>query len=202
MRMDPLPVHGAFVVTPETRSDQRGWFSRLFSDRELTVGGAPFRVAQLNRSFSERRGTLRGLHHQTPPFEEAKLLMCTRGVLFDAIADVRPGSDTFGRWAGTVLEAGDGRLVFVPPGCAHGLLSLTDDCEAIYLTSNDFSAEHERVLRWDDPFFAIAWPIAPAILSDKDRAAPDFVPPQPGLAAAAVPAAPWRNPAATPPRAG
>lgn len=174
MRTRPLGIDGAFIFEPLRRQDDRGWFSRLFSARELMVNGAPFEVAQLNHSFSARKGTLRGLHYQTPPFEEAKLLTCTRGALFDVVADVRRGSPTFGRWTGSVLEEGDGRLVFVPPGCAHGILSLTDASEALYLTSGDFSPQHERLLRWDDPFFRIEWPIPPRVLSDKDRRAPDF----------------------------
>lgn len=173
MNRELLAVEGAFVLHPVRKDDDRGWFSRIFSAREFLAAGVPFPVEQVNSSHSARRGTLRGLHYQVPPFAEAKLLMCSRGALYDVIADLRRGSATFGRWCGVKLEAGDRLLVYVPPGCAHGTLSLADATEALYLTSVSHSQEHERILRWNDPAFRIEWPIAPVVLSAKDRDAPD-----------------------------
>lgn len=173
MIREPLAVEGAFILHPDRKDDDRGWFSRLFTAQDFLSAGIPFPVEQINCSFSARRGTLRGLHYQVPPFDEAKLLTCRSGSLFDVVVDVRRASPTFGRWAGVMLEADDRRLVFVPPGCAHGILSLVEASEALYLTSNSYSQAHERIVRWDDPAFDIDWPITPEILSDKDRMAPD-----------------------------
>nr|WP_111302088.1 dTDP-4-dehydrorhamnose 3,5-epimerase family protein [Paracoccus saliphilus] len=174
MIREPLEVDGAFILHSGRNEDDRGWFSRLFSARDFMAAGVPFAVEQVNCALSARRGTLRGLHYQVAPFAEAKLLTCKSGALFDVVVDVRESSPTFGRWSGITLEAGDRRLVFVPPGCAHGTLSLAPASESLYLTSNSYSQAHERIVRWNDPAFGIDWPITPAVLSDKDRVAPNF----------------------------
>jgi dTDP-4-dehydrorhamnose 3,5-epimerase len=134
------------------------------------------RVAQCNVSFNKKQGTLRGLHYQVAPFEEAKLVRCTHGAIYDVIVDLRPGSSSFLRHATVVLSAGNRRMLYVPEGCAHGFQTLEDDSEVFYQMSERYSAEHARGVRWNDPAFGIEWPPAERIMTDRDRTYPDFAP--------------------------
>jgi dTDP-4-dehydrorhamnose 3,5-epimerase len=125
-------------------------------------------------SVNCRRGTLRGMHYQAAPHEEAKLVRCTRGAIWDVVADIRPGSPTFGRYDGIELTAENHSMLYVPPGCAHGFLTLTDDAEVFYQISAFYAPEHQRGFRWNDPLFAIEWPAPVAVISDRDRTYPDL----------------------------
>jgi dTDP-4-dehydrorhamnose 3,5-epimerase len=175
MRFDETGVAGAFVIHPERRSDERGFFERLWCRDTFARHGLSADFVQCNHSGSRRRGTLRGLHYQTPPHEEAKLVQCVRGEVFDVLVDVRPGSSTFGRWVGTTLTAASGAAVYVPAGCAHGYLTLSDESAVVYPVTAAYAPAFERGIRWNDPAFGIAWPdVGPLTLSDKDRAWPDF----------------------------
>jgi dTDP-4-dehydrorhamnose 3,5-epimerase len=175
MRFAETAVHGAFLVDPEPREDERGFFARLWCRDEFAAHGLTADFVQCNDSFSARRGTLRGLHYQTAPFGEVKLVRCVRGSVFDVLVDLRPDSPTFTRWFGAELSAANRRMLYVPEGCAHGYLTLEDQSEVVYPVSREYRPEAERGVRWNDPRFAIAWPhLEPLTLSPKDRQWPDY----------------------------
>jgi dTDP-4-dehydrorhamnose 3,5-epimerase len=167
-------VPGVFVVEPERREDERGFFARTFCAREFAERGLDARIAQCSVSFNPRRATLRGLHYQAAPHAEAKLVRCTRGEIFDVAVDLRPDSTAFKRHVALTLSAEDRRALYIPPGCAHGFETLSDGCEVLYQISEYHVPEAARGVRWDDPAFAIAWPLSPAVISERDRSFPDF----------------------------
>jgi dTDP-4-dehydrorhamnose 3,5-epimerase len=176
MRFLETPITGAWLVQPEPRADARGFFARLWDVPVFAERGLRADFVQCNTSGSTARGTLRGLHYQAAPHAEVKLVRCIRGRVFDVIADVRAGSPSLGRWFGAELSRENQTMVYVPEGCAHGYLSLEDDCEVMYPVTAAYQPAAERGLRWNDPAFAIAWPIAVVVVSDKDRAWADFAP--------------------------
>lgn len=176
MKFFPLEVEGAYVVEMEPAYDERGWFARAFCAKEFQARGMETQWVQANLSRSRARHTLRGLHFQRPPHEEAKLVRCVRGRLWDVVADVRPASPTFGRWAGIELDPSRLQWVYAPKGCAHGFLTLEEESEAFYLVSTAYAPEAEAGIRWDDPFLSLAWPAEPRVLSAKDRNWPRFQP--------------------------
>ena len=149
----------------------RAWCKREFAD-----AGVDFEPLQANMGFSVERGTIRGLHFQVAPALEAKLVRCTRGSIFDVVVDLRPDSPTYRAWFGTVLSADDGRMLYVPEGCAHGCQSLDDQTEIYYLASAYYSPGDARGLRFDDPAFGIQWPLGVASISDQDLGWPAFQP--------------------------
>jgi dTDP-4-dehydrorhamnose 3,5-epimerase len=166
------PLDGAWVLEPERHEDERGFFARTFCRREFAEHGLDPEVAQCSLSSSRRRGTLRGLHFQRAPHEEAKLVRCARGAIFDAIVDLRPGSPTFARSFTVLLDAEQRNLLYVPKGFAHGFLTLADDVEVCYQMSAPWAPGFEGGYRWDDPAFAIPWPEPPRVISERDRALP------------------------------
>jgi dTDP-4-dehydrorhamnose 3,5-epimerase len=176
MIFQETPLPGAFVIDLEKRGDDRGFFARAFCEKEFGAKGLVTRFVQVNNSLSAQRGTLRGMHYQLAPFAETKLVRCIRGALWDVILDLRQGSPTFGRSFGAEISAENRRMMYVPKGFAHGFVTLADDTEAFYFVDEFYAPQHERGVRWDDPRFRIAWPVAPAVLSDKDRAHRDFDP--------------------------
>jgi dTDP-4-dehydrorhamnose 3,5-epimerase len=166
---------GAFLVEVERRVDERGFFARAWCEREFKEHGLETRHVQSNLAYNVRRGTLRGMHYQVAPHAETKLVRCFRGSIYDVVIDLRPESPTFKQWLGVVLTAENRRMLLVPEGFAHGYQTLEDDVEIFYQVSEFFTPEAERGVRWDDPAFAIEWPDASErIISDKDRAWPDF----------------------------
>jgi dTDP-4-dehydrorhamnose 3,5-epimerase len=172
MKFLPTGLTGAVVIEPEPLRDERGSFSRTFCREEFRAHGIELTVVQCSVSFNVRRGTLRGLHYQAPPKAEAKLVRCTAGEAFDVIADLRPGSPTFGRWFATELTAAGGRMIYVPEGFAHGFQTLRDETELFYMVSESYSPPHARGVRWDDPQLGIRWPMAPTVMSARDRELP------------------------------
>jgi dTDP-4-dehydrorhamnose 3,5-epimerase len=174
MKFIETPLTGAFVIDPEPRADEWGFFTRVFCREEFAAHGIELPVAQCNVSYNEHKGTLRGLHYQTDPRAEVKLVCCTMGVIFDAIVDLRQDSPTFRRWYGVELSADNRRMLYVPVGFAHGYLTLEDRSEVFYHVSEFYSPEFERGARWDDPAFDIKWPMRPELISDKDRSHPLF----------------------------
>lgn len=168
----PTPLDGSFVVEPELISDDRGFFARSFCQNEFRAHGLDPAAAQCNISFNSKRGTLRGLHFQAKPHEEAKLVRCTRGVIWDVIVDLREDSPTRHRWFSVELSADNHRALFVPAGFAHGFQTLVDDSEVLYLMSEFYHPESARGLRWDDPAFGISWPCPDPVLSPRDRSYP------------------------------
>lgn len=169
MIFTPTPLAGAFVVELEEVEDERGFFARAFCREEFEAHGLNPRVAQCNVSLNRKRGTLRGMHFQAPPHEEAKLVRCTRGAVWDVVIDLRRDSVTFKRWHGIELSAQNRRGLYVPEGFAHGFLTLTDDSEMLYLMSEPYHPECARGVRWNDPAFGIAWPLAQPEMSERDR---------------------------------
>jgi dTDP-4-dehydrorhamnose 3,5-epimerase len=160
---------GAFVVDLERHQDDRGFFARSFCQREFAAHGLPPAMVQGNVAFNRHRGTLRGLHFQFPPAAETKFVRCTRGRLFDVIVDLRPESPTYLRHVGVELSADNGVGLFVPERFAHGYQVLDDDTEATYLVGQFYTPGAESGLPFDDPRLAIDWPLAPTLMSDKDR---------------------------------
>jgi dTDP-4-dehydrorhamnose 3,5-epimerase len=169
-------LKGAFLVDIEKHADERGFFARAWCRREFEARGLNPELAQSNISFNPRRRTLRGLHFQARPHEEAKLVRCTRGAIFDVIVDLRPGSPTFTRPFGTELTADNRRMLYAPEGFAHGFLTLVDATEVFYHISAFYEPSSQRGVRWNDPAFSIAWPVEPRLISERDRGFRDFDP--------------------------
>jgi dTDP-4-dehydrorhamnose 3,5-epimerase len=167
-------LKGAFVIDLERREDDRGFFARSFCQREFAEHGLEVQVAQCNVSFNERKGTLRGMHYQVSPFEEAKLVRCTMGGIYDAIIDLRQSSSTYRQSFCVELSARNHRMLYVPCGFAHGFQTLEPDTEVFYQMSQFYSAEHSRGVRWNDSTFGIKWPPDERIISERDQRYPDF----------------------------
>jgi dTDP-4-dehydrorhamnose 3,5-epimerase len=176
MHFVPLDIPGVFSVEPEKREDSRGMFARTYCAREFAAHGLDGTIAQCNVSYNARRGTLRGLHFQIAPYEEAKLVRVTAGAVYDVIVDLRPDSPAYLRWMWQELTAASHRALYVPKGCAHGFLTLTDGVEMLYHMSEFFEAAHNTGVRWNDPAFRVEWPFEPLIVSDKDAGYPDYQP--------------------------
>jgi dTDP-4-dehydrorhamnose 3,5-epimerase len=165
---------GAFRVEMDRLEDDRGFFARSWCAREAEEQALNPRVAQCNVSFNRRRGTLRGMHFQAAPHEEAKLVRCTRGALFDVIVDLRSNSPTFRKWEAFELSDGNGLAIYVPAGFAHGFQTLVDETEVLYQMSEFYVGASARGVRWNDPTFGILWPLSDPILSARDATFADF----------------------------
>ena len=151
MKLVDAEVAGTVVVIPEPVKDERGLFARMFCRREFAKCGLNPNVAQCSLSFNPFKGTLRGLHYQVSPYREAKLIRCSRGGIWDVVVDLRRESPTYRRWFSIELTADNRKMLYIPEGCAHGFLTLTDDAEVLYQISEFYSAEHQRGVRWNDP---------------------------------------------------
>lgn len=162
------------MLEADRREDDRGFFARTFCEKEFGEHGLEPRVAQCNISFNRRKGTLRGMHYQAAPFEEAKLVRCTMGGIFDAIIDLRRGSPTFKKSFGVELTALNRRMLYIPRDFAHGFQTLEDDTEVFYQMSQVYSAEHARGVRWNDTAFGINWPADERIINERDKNYADF----------------------------
>jgi dTDP-4-dehydrorhamnose 3,5-epimerase len=169
-RFEPLVIPDVLLVTHGIIRDPRGFFSETFREEPFLQQGIP-RFVQDNHSRSTGK-VLRGLHYQLRPAAIAKLVRCLRGRIFDVAVDIRRGSPTYGKWAGTELGDADGRMIYIPEGFAHAYCALTEECEVFYKTTGYYSPQHDRGIRWNDPVLTIQWPIADPVLSEKDRKAP------------------------------
>jgi len=167
-------ITNVWVVEPERHEDERGFFARTWDTHEFAERGLNNRLVQSSVSYNAKQGTLRGLHYQEAPHEEAKLVRCTSGGIFDVAVDLRPDSRTFGHWFGVELWAANRLALYVGEGCAHGFLTLTDDAEVLYQMSEFWAPAAGRGVRWDDPAFAIEWPGEVMIINERDRTYPDF----------------------------
>ncbi|HEX4160614.1 MAG TPA: dTDP-4-dehydrorhamnose 3,5-epimerase [Rhizomicrobium sp.] len=174
MLFHKTPLATARLIEPEKLGDERGFFARVFCAREFDKEGLASSFVQVNNSFTLSRGTLRGLHYQLPPAAEVKVVRCLRGSLYDVILDLRPESPTFGQHFGTQLSAENRLMMYVPCGFAHAILTLEDNTEALYFAGSHYAPGLERGVRWNDPRFAIEWPIKPLEISAKDGGWPDF----------------------------
>jgi len=168
-------VDGVCVVEIERHEDERGFFARTWDTDVFARRGLNGRVVQCSISHNRRRGTLRGLHYQAAPHEEAKLVHCPGGAIFDVAVDLRPRSRTFGRWFGVELSAQNQLELYIPEGCAHGFLTLCDDAKVAYQISEFHNPEATRGVRWNDPAFGIEWPGEVLVTNERDRNYPDFV---------------------------
>lgn len=170
----PLRLAGLYEIRPKKFGDDRGFFSETYNAALLAEAGIDVAFVQDNHSYSAATGVLRGLHFQTPPVAQDKLVRVSRGSVFDVAVDLRPGSPTYGQWEGLTLSAALWNQIFVPKGFAHGFVTLEENTEVQYKVSAPYSPEHDRSVRFDDPAIGIEWPLAPGAvqLSAKDRAAP------------------------------
>ena len=162
-------LRGVYIIKLEKLEDERGFFARTFCQHEFEAHGLNPQVAQCSVSFNKKKGTLRGLHYQVAPYEEAKVLRCTMGAIFDVVLDLRRDSPTFQQWIGVELTVDNRRMLYIPAGCAHGFETLADDTEVLYQMSEFFHPEAARGLLWNDPKFGIEWPLEPVVMSAKDR---------------------------------
>ncbi len=176
MRFTDTEIPGVVVVEIERLEDERGFFARAFCAEEFAAQGLACAFVQANIAFNKRRGTLRGLHYQASPAPEPKLVRCTRGAVFDVAVDLRPDSPGYCRWSGHDLSAANRRALYIPEGCAHGLLTLEDETEVSYLMGAAYDPACARGVRWNDPAFAIEWPSAPLVISERDAGFADFTP--------------------------
>jgi dTDP-4-dehydrorhamnose 3,5-epimerase len=167
-------IEGVWVIEPERHEDERGFFARTWDPQEFAERGLNPELAQCSISFNRARGTLRGLHYQAAPHEEAKLVRCTAGSIFDVVVDLRPDSSTFRDWFGVELSAENRLSLYVPEGCAHGFLTLADDSEVHYQISQAYVPEAGRGVRWNDAAFAIRWPGEVVVINERDGTYPDF----------------------------
>ena len=166
---------GAYIIEPEPLKDDRGFFSRTFCVNEYTELGLNPHIVQCNISYNHIKGTVRGMHYQLAPHREVKVVRCTRGSIYDVIVDLRSDSATYKQWVGVELTADNGKQLYVPTGFAHGYQTLEDSSEVSYQVSEFYSPQSEQGVRWNDPAFAITWPLKVHSISDKDMNHPEFL---------------------------
>jgi dTDP-4-dehydrorhamnose 3,5-epimerase len=174
VRFEELAIPGVFALEVEPVHDDRGFFARTYSREELAEHGIDFNVVQASVSFNERRATLRGMHLQRPPHEEAKLVRCFAGSVHDVVVDLRAGSPTQFRWVAVELSAERRNAVYIPAGLAHGFVTLEDASELEYLISAAYEPSAAAGVRWNDPALGMQWPLEPEVISERDAAFPDL----------------------------
>ena len=168
-------LNGAYIIEIEPLEDERGFFARSFCQKEFEEHGLNPRVMQCNISFNKKKGTLRGMHYQIAPYQEAKLVCCTKGAIYDVIIDLRKDSPTLKQWIAVELTATNRRMLYIPEGFAHGFQTLEDNTEVFYQMSEFYHPESAKGVRWNDPAFGIVWPDDIRVISDRDRQYQDFI---------------------------
>lgn len=176
MTFEGLELAGAFLLVPEPRSDERGFFARTFCADELQAQHLVSRFAQSSISVNTRRGTVRGMHFSIAPHAETKIVRCTAGMIHDVLVDVRPKSPSYLRTIKVILSAETRHSLYIPVGIAHGFQTLQDDTEVLYMIDVPYVAESARGLRWNDPAFNVHWPEPISMISERDLAYPDWTP--------------------------
>ena len=174
MKFRETKLPGAFIIELDRHRDERGSFARVWCQKEFDDHGLVSTLAQANTSSNAKAGTLRGVHYQAAPYQETKLVRCTRGSLYDVIVDLRPDSVTYRRWTGVELTVDNDRMLYVPADFAHGFITLEDNTDVNYLMSETYTPGAERGIRWNDPGFSIEWPRPVDVISGKDASWPDF----------------------------
>ena len=167
-------LKGSSIIEPERLEDERGFFARTWCKQEFESYGLNPNLVQCSISFSKKKATLRGMHYQAAPNEEAKLVRCTSGAIYDVIVDLRSDSKTFKQWISVELTSENRKMIYIPEGFAHGFLTLEDNTEVFYQMSEFYAPESARGVRWNDSAFSISWPIDVKVISDKDKNYPDF----------------------------
>ena len=186
MKFIETKLKGVFIIEPEKFEDDRGFFARTFCRREFESYGLNPNVVQCNISYNKKKGTLRGMHYQIAPYEEAKLVSCIRGAIYDVIIDLRPDSPTYCQWDAITLYGfnfsthplippSSNKLLYIPEGFAHGFITLSDDTAVFYQMSEFYMPEYTGGIRWNDPSFKISWPMDVAVIAEKDKTLPDFI---------------------------
>lgn len=174
MKMIPTKLTGAVEIQLEPRTDHRGFFMRAYDGDIFASYGLCRNWVQENHSRSEKKGTIRGLHFQFPPYGETKLVRVVRGAILDVFVDLRKASPTFGQWDCIELSEDNFKAVYIPKGFAHGFCTLTDHCDVVYKVDQKFEPAYEGGIAWNDAALGIAWPVSHPILSEKDRLLPPF----------------------------
>ncbi len=174
MIFQETPLKGAFVIKLKRLEDERGFFARSYCQNEFEEYGLFPKVVQANVSYNKQKGTLRGMHYQTSPYEEAKIVRCTRGAIYDVIIDLRKDSPTYKQWFGIELSADNRETLFVPESFAHGFQTLLDHTEITYMVSQFYTPGSERGIRWNDPAIGIQWPLEVRVISPKDANWDDY----------------------------
>jgi len=174
MEFTETKLKGAYVVRVKKIQDHRGYFGRGWCRDEFVQHGLNSNMVQLNVGFSHKQGTVRGMHYQEAPHAEAKFVRCTRGAIYDVIIDLRPASPTHRHWFGLELTADNGSMLYAPEGFAHGYQTLTDDADMYYLTSAPYASGAARGVRYNDPAFAIQWPLPVTVISEPDQKWPEY----------------------------
>ncbi len=169
MTFNETELPGVWLITPEAHGDRRGFFMRIFDEKELKEHGIDFSVVQANRSMSGTKGTVRGMHYQADPHGEGKIIQCVRGKVFDVAVDVRKDSPTYLKWFGTELSDENNNMFYIPTGFAHGFQTLSDDAELLYFMSSEYVPEAATGVRYNDPVIGIEWPMEPKELSERDQ---------------------------------
>ncbi len=167
-------IKGAYLLEAELLSDDRGFFARSFCKEEFQRCGLETSIVQCNISYNKRKGTVRGMHFQTAPYQEAKIVSCTKGAIYDVVIDLRKDSGSFLKWFAVELSDKNFRLVYVPKGCAHGFQTLKNDTVVYYQMTEFFHPECARGVRWDDPAFGITWPLGKKTISERDKQFPGY----------------------------
>lgn len=162
-------IDGLYTIEMELKIDERGYFARTFCGKELVKEGLKFNIVQINRSVTNKKGTIRGMHFQEVPKAESKIVQCLRGAVYDVAIDLRKNSPTYGQWAAEELSEKNKKMFFIPKGFAHGFQTLINNCEMQYFMSEFYFPEYASGVRWNDPFFNIYWPMKNPIISEKDK---------------------------------
>lgn len=173
MKFIETPIQGLWIIEPRIFEDERGFFMETYHQEKFREHGIAETFVQQNHSRS-KRGVLRGLHYQTAPYEQGKLVSVAHGEAFDIAVDIRPESPTFGKWFGLTLSSKNHRLFYIPPGFAHGFCALSDEVDFHYSCTTNYSPAHETGIIWNDPYFNISWPFKEPLVSPKDKRLPTF----------------------------
>jgi dTDP-4-dehydrorhamnose 3,5-epimerase len=174
MQVADTAISGLRIITPDKFDDNRGYFMKSFEKKAFSEQGINFDITQINHSFNLLKGTLRGMHFQVEPFAQEKLVFCEKGKIFDVAIDLRKDSQTYGKWFGLELTEDNQQIFYIPKGFAHGYQALTDNAELVYFLQGEYSKENESGVLWNDPAFAISWPLEPTTIADKDNQWPSF----------------------------
>ena len=175
MEFEKTTIEGLYVIKPDVHTDNRGSFFRTYCRDKFLKQKINFIPVQTNESYTKQKGTIRGLHFQSKPFEEAKLVRCANGKIFDVVVDLRKKSPTYSKWVSFLLSEGNHHMIYIPKGCAHGFQTLTDNCYVTYQMSEFYNSAYNTGIRWNDPTIHIQWPIKQTIVSQKDKNLPHFI---------------------------